>query len=388
MADTIHSESPPATHQPLSSIAIQLLQLQANSDSPATQLALSNIAMQLLQHQAHYSEQADQQEQISALEAKSKLQAREISTLSSLISSLLSELHVVRSKQEERSPLSEPAEAKPVPNNSPFERLPFAIRQRIWRYTFHGPQIVQLFKTEGILPYRLSTEIPVAMHICNDSRREACSVFRKIGASQFSGTFDFEHDTLYISIAAMYYPLTDLMAALSRWFELEDIRRIAIHYELWKLMSKNGETFSRFLERLKGLEELIIVLDDDIPATPFGRKRQVAFVHCGNSVREVIVGDVSRTLIGIGKESLLSKIRYRKAVREPGHGSYLAQQLPSPGSLLELDSSEQAAIPALLTSTSESPTPQLEDRIEYPQPSPPTAQEAYEIGLDAKCPGM
>ena len=109
MADTIHSESPPATHQPLSSIAIQLLQLQANSDSPATQLALSNIAMQLLQHQAHYSEQADQQEQISALEAKSKLQAREISTLSSLISSLLSELHVVRSKQEERSPLSEPA---------------------------------------------------------------------------------------------------------------------------------------------------------------------------------------------------------------------------------------------------------------------------------------
>lgn len=82
-------------------------------------------------------------------------------------------------------------------------------------------------------------------------------------------------------------------------------------------MCDDKEAFCGFLEKLKGLQELIIVLDDEIPATPARRKRHVEFIHCGNTVREVIVGMVSRTLVDFGKSSLLSKIRYRKAVRQP-----------------------------------------------------------------------
>jgi hypothetical protein len=94
MADTTNSKSPLATQLPLSNIATQLLQLKTDSDSPAIQLALSTIAMQLAKLQIHYSEQeAEQQKKLSALEAKSKLQAREIGTFSSLVSSLMSELH-------------------------------------------------------------------------------------------------------------------------------------------------------------------------------------------------------------------------------------------------------------------------------------------------------
>lgn len=315
MTDTTQSESPPATHLQLSNIATQLLQLQTNSDSPATLLALSNIAIQLQQLQTHYSEQeAEQQKKLSALEAKSKLHALEINTFSSLVSSLLSELHVVRSKQE-RFPPSEPAGAKPANNISHLESLPDAIRQRIWRYTFPKPRIVQIFGTERILG--VAGRIPVAMHICHDSRQEARSVYRGINMKQIPGGIDFEHDTLYISTAVRYYSPAGLLSDLTRWFEVKDIRRIALQYELWNGMCDDKEALSRFLERLKGLQEMIIVIDDEVPATPTRQKRHVAFIHCGNSVREVIVGMVSRTLVDFGKNSLLSKIRYRKAVRQP-----------------------------------------------------------------------
>ncbi|OBT46173.1 hypothetical protein VE00_02878 [Pseudogymnoascus sp. WSF 3629] len=216
MADTTDSESPPATHLPLSNLATQLLQLQTDSDSPATQLALSTIAMQLLQLQTHYTEhQAEQQKKLSALEAKSKLHAREISTFSSLVSSLLSELHVVRSKQE-RLPLSEPTGSKPAPNISRFESLPHDIRRRIWRYTFPEPRIVQLFGTERILG--LAGKTPIAMHICHDSRQEARSVYREINMKQVPGGLDFEHDILYVSTAVRYYPPAGLLSDIARWF--------------------------------------------------------------------------------------------------------------------------------------------------------------------------
>jgi hypothetical protein len=315
MADTTDSESPPATHLPLSNIATQLLQLQTDSDSPATQLALSTIAMQLLQLQTHYTEhQAEQQKKLSALEAKSKLHAGEKSTFSSLVSSLLSELHVVRSKQE-RLPLSEPTGSKPAPNISRFESLPHDIRRRIWRYTFPEPRIVQLFGTERILG--LAGKTPIAMHICHDSRQEARSVYREINMKQVPGGLDFEHDILYVSTAVRYYSPAGLLSDIARWFELKDIRHIAFQYELWKIMCDHKEAFNGFLEELKGLQELIIVIDDEVPATPARRKRHVEFIHCGNSVREVIVGMVSRTLVDFGKDSLLAKIRYRKAVRQP-----------------------------------------------------------------------
>lgn len=415
MTDTTHSKSLPATHLQLSNIATQLMQFQTNGDSPATQLALSNIAIQLLQLQTHYSEQdVEQQKKLSALEAKSKIQAREISTFGSLVSSLLSELHVVRSKQE-RTPLSEPAEAKPINHISRLESLPDAIRQRIWRYTFPEPRVVQLFGTERVLG--LAVKIPVAMHICHDSRQEARSVYKGLNMKQIPGGIDFEHDTLYISTAVRYYSPAGLLSDLTRWFELKDIRRVAFQYQLWNGMCDDKEALSRFLNGLKGLQELIIVLDDEVPATPARRKRHVEFIHCGNSVREVIVGMVSRTLVSMGKNSLLSKIRYRKAVRQPVHASshrpehsvsslttiprsdsnshktprrvqsadpslYLAQKLPSPGSPLETDLSKQAATPASSSDPSESPTPQSEG-TKYPQPSPPTAEEAFELGLGA-----
>ncbi|KFY68621.1 hypothetical protein V496_00925 [Pseudogymnoascus sp. VKM F-4515 (FW-2607)] len=388
MADPTHSESPLATHLPLSNIATQLLQLQTNSDSPSTQLALSNIAMQLLQLQTQYSEQeAEQQKKLSALEAKFKLQAHEIGTFSSLVSSLLSELHTVGSKQEKLPP-SDPAGAKPVNKISPFQCLPEAIRQRIWRYTFPEPRIVQLFGTERVIG--LAGKIPVAMHICHDSRQAARSAYREINIKQIPCGIDFDNDTLYISTAVRYYSPAGLLSDLMRWFELEDIRRIAFQYELWKIMCDNKEAFGGFLDRLKGLQELIIVIDDIVPATPARRQRHVEFIHCGNSVREVIVGSVSRTLVDFAKNSLLSKIRYRKAVRQsvpalssktipgidsgfisnptaksagssvssglPVDESNIIQQLPSQGSPPETGRSKQAAAPS--SGSSESPTPE------------------------------
>lgn len=350
MTDTTQSESLPATHLHLSSIATQLLQLQTYSDSPATQVALSNIAIQLLELQTYYSEQeVEQQKKLSALEAKSKLQAQEISTFGSLVSSLLSELHAVRPKQGRFLP-SEPAGAKPVNHISRLESLPDAIRQRIWRYTFPEPRIVQLFGTERILG--LAGTIPLAMHICQDSRQEARSVYKGINMKQIPGGIDFERDTLYISTAVRYYSPEGLLSDLTRWFELKDIRRIAFQYELWNGMCDDKEALSRFLDGLKGLQELIIVIDDEVPATPTRRKRHVEFIHCGNSVREVIVGNVSRTLVGFGMNSLLSKIRYRKAVRQPVptlSSESRQQSLPSPRTIPGVDSqltSDLTASPA------------------------------------------
>lgn len=374
MADTTSSKSPPATLLPLSNIATQLLQLQSDTDSPATQLALSTIAMQLVKLQIHYSEQeAEQQKKLSALEAKSKLQAREIATFSSLVSSLLSELHVVRAKQE-RLPMSEPAGPKPAPNISSFQSLPDDIRRRIWRYTFPEPRIVQLFGTERILG--LAGKTPVAMHICHDSRQEARSVYREINMKQVPGGLDFERDSLYVSTAVRYYSPAGLLSDIARWFELKDIRYIAFQYELWKIMCNEKEAFSGFLEKLKGLQELIIVIDDEVPATPARRKRHVEFIHCGNSVREVIVGMVSRTLLDFGKNSLLSKIRYRKAVRQP------APTFPSK-TIRGINSkfTEQAVATTSSSDPSESSVPRSEKETAYPQHPPPTANDAFPISL-------
>ncbi|KFY95717.1 hypothetical protein V500_02681 [Pseudogymnoascus sp. VKM F-4518 (FW-2643)] len=236
---------------------------------------------------------------------------------------------------------------------------------------------------------------------------------------QIPGGIDFEHDTLYISTAVRYYSPAGLLSDLTRWFELKDVRRIAFQYDLWNGICDDKEALSRFLERLKGLQELIIVIDDEVPATPTRRKRHVEFNHCGNSVREVIVGMVSRTLVGFGKNSLLPKIRYRKAVRQPvptfssdrpqqsvssptaipGSDSnsheisrraqsadpslYLAQQLPSPGTRLETDPSKQEATPASSSGPPESPTPQSEEGTACPQLLPPTPKEDFDLGLGA-----
>ncbi|KFY15884.1 hypothetical protein V492_01698 [Pseudogymnoascus sp. VKM F-4246] len=315
MTDRTQIKAPPTAHLQLSNIAVQVLQLQSNSESPETQLALSNIATQLLQLQTQYSEQeAEKHKQISALEEKSKIQAREIRTHGSLISSLLTELYAVRSKQEGSS-LPEPARPETAQNMSSLHSLPDAIRQRIWRYTFPEPQIVQLFGTERVVG--LASKIPLAMHICHDSRQVARSVYRQMNMKNISGGLDSEHDILYISTAVKYYSPAGLLSDLAHWFELKDIRRIAFQYELWKIMCDDKEALSRFLGKLERLQELIIVIDDEVPATPARRKRHVEFIHCGNSVREVIVGMVSRTLVDFGKDSLLSKIRYRKAIRHP-----------------------------------------------------------------------
>ncbi|KFY98617.1 hypothetical protein V498_01376 [Pseudogymnoascus sp. VKM F-4517 (FW-2822)] len=358
MADPTHSESPLATHLPLSNIATQLLQLQTNSGSPATQLALSNIAMQLLQLQTQYSgQEAEQQKKLSALEAKSKLQAQEINTFSSLVSSLLSELHTVRFKQEKLPP-SDPAGAKPVNEISRFQSLPDAIQQRIWRYTFPEPRIVQLFGTERVI--ELAGKIPVAMHICHDSRQAARSVYREINIKQIPCGIDFDNDTLYISTAVRYYSPAGLLSDLMRWFELEDIRRIAFQYELWKIMCDNKEAFSGFLDRLKGLQELIIVIDDIVPATPARRQRHVEFIHCGNSVRESVPALSSKTIPGIDS-GFISNPTAESAGSSASSGlpvdeSNIIQQLPSQGSPPETGRSKQAAAPS--SGSSESPTPE------------------------------
>ncbi|OBT94435.1 hypothetical protein VE01_07187 [Pseudogymnoascus verrucosus] len=374
MADTTNSKSPLATQLPLSNIATQLLQLKTDSDSPAIQLALSTIAMQLVKLQIHYSEQeAEQQKKLSALEAKSKLQAREIGTFSSLVSSLMSELHVVRSKQERLQP-TDPAGSKPVTNISSFQSLPYDIRRRIWRYTFPEPRIVQLFGTERILG--LAGKTPIAMHICHDSRQEARSVYREINMKQVPGGLDFEHDILYVSTAVKYYSPAGLLSDIARWFELKDIRHIAFQYELWKIMCDEKEAFNGFLEKLKGLQELIIVIDDEVPATPARRKRHVEFIHCGNSVREVIVGMVSRTLLDFGKNSLLAKIRYRKALRQP------VPTFPSKTTRgIDSKFTKQAATPGSSSDPSESPTPQSGSETSYPQHPPPSAKDTFLISL-------
>lgn len=250
---------------------------------------------------------------------------------------------------------------------------------------------MQLFGTERVIG--LAGKIPVAMHICHDSRQAARSVYREINIKQIPCGIDFDNDTLYISTAVRYYSPAGLLSDLMRWFELKDIRRIAFQYELWKIMCDNKAAFSGFLERLKRLQELIIVIDDIVPATPARRQRHVEFIHCGNSVREVIVGSVSRTLVDFGKNSLLSKIRYRKAVRQsvpalssktipgidskfisnptaspagssvssglPGDESNLIEQIPSQGSPQETGPSKQAAAPS--SGSSESPTPETKE---------------------------
>ncbi|KFY13080.1 hypothetical protein V491_06532 [Pseudogymnoascus sp. VKM F-3775] len=306
-------------------------------ESSATQLALSNIATKLQKLQTHYSEQeAEHKKQISALEAKVEFQASEISAFTSMLETFVTQTNDLG--MGESPPPSElkelnfddiiaksftvakhPAPSKlilktPDPNIPCVQSLPDGIRQRIWRYTFPESRIVQLFGTERVLG--LAGKLPVAMHICHDSRQAARSVYREINTKQVPGGIDFEHDTLYISTAVRYYSLAGLLSDLAQCFELKEIRRIAFQYELWKALC-DDETFGGFLERLKGLQELIIVIDDEVPATPTRRKRHVEFTHCGNSVREVVVGMVSRTLVDFGKESLLPKIRYRKAIRQP-----------------------------------------------------------------------
>ncbi|KFY31764.1 hypothetical protein V493_00846 [Pseudogymnoascus sp. VKM F-4281 (FW-2241)] len=314
MGDTTHRESSPTTHPQLSNIAMQLLKLQTNSDSPVTQLGLSHIAMQLQQFQTYHSEkEAELKKQISALEAKVKFQASEINDFTTILDSIIAETDIP--DLVGRPPPSDLVLKEPGHNISQFQRLPDPIRQRIWRYTFPEPRIVQLFGTERILG--LAGKTPLAMHICHDSRQEARSVYKGINMKQIPGGLDYEHDILYISTAVRYYSSAGLLSDITRWFELKDIRRIAFQYELWKGMYDNKEAFCGFLEKLKGLQELIIVLDDEVPAAPARRKRHVEFIHCGNTVREVIVGMVSRTLVDFGKSSLLSKIRYRKAVRQP-----------------------------------------------------------------------
>ncbi|OBT63733.1 hypothetical protein VE03_06143 [Pseudogymnoascus sp. 23342-1-I1] len=389
MADTTHSDSPPASQQP-PSIAMQLLQLQTNSDSSATRLALSNITKQLQQLQTQYSEQELKlKRQMSALEAKVKFQASETSKFTSRLNSYVARMEAIASNMT-KPPSSElTLKEEPGPNISYFQRLPDAIRQRIWRYTFPGPRIVQLFGTERVIG--LAAKIPAAMHICHESRQVARSVYREINIKQIPCGIDFEQDTLYVSTAVRYYSPAGLLSDLGRWFELNDICSIAFQYELWKVMCDDKEAFSGFLEKLKGLQELIIVIDDMVPATPARRKRHVEFVHCGNSVREVIVGMVLSTLVDFGRNSLLSKIKYRKAVRQPvptlpsktvtgidsksvsnptaspsgpaysglpGNESHLIQQRPQ-----ETSPSKQAPAPASSSGSSEreNPTPQSEE---------------------------
>ncbi|KFY46882.1 hypothetical protein V494_00292 [Pseudogymnoascus sp. VKM F-4513 (FW-928)] len=296
---------------------------QGTADCPSTALqyrsagAAASIQQRVTGNPAsavQYSDTATAATDRPTLEEKSKTQAREIRTHSSLISSLLSELYAVRSKQEGSS-LPVPARPETAQNMSSLHSLPDAIRQRIWRYTFPEPQIVQLFGTERVVG--LASKIPLAMHICHDSRQVARSVYRQMNMKNISGGLDSELDILYISTAVKYYSPVGLLSDLAHWFELKDIRHIAFQYELWKIMCDDKEALGRFLGKLERLQELIIVIDDEVPATPARRKRHVEFVHCGNSVREVIVGMVSRTLVDFGKDSLLSKIRYRKAVRHP-----------------------------------------------------------------------
>lgn len=173
MADATHSESSPATYLQLSNIARDLQQLQTNTKSPATERVLSNIATQIEQLQTHYFEQEeDHKKQISALEAKVNFQASEVSSFTSMLETVCTQMEDIKIVQG--PPPSELILKQSYSNIANFQRLLDAIRQRIWRYTFPESRIVQLFGTERVLG--LAGKLPVAMHICRDSRQAARSV--------------------------------------------------------------------------------------------------------------------------------------------------------------------------------------------------------------------
>lgn len=161
------------------------------------------------------------------------------------------------------------------PPISHFKRLPLDLQRKIWRLTFPEPQILEIIWSGTTLDVDSVAKRPVAMHICQDARREALSEYHQLTPLPDVGLVDLKRDTVYINGAEHVEDISAKLSGLCNMFSLGGIRHLAIQDLLWWRMIHlcKNELFE-ILESMKELQELTIIMWDKVPENSRVERRQ------------------------------------------------------------------------------------------------------------------
>ncbi|KFZ24441.1 hypothetical protein V502_01077 [Pseudogymnoascus sp. VKM F-4520 (FW-2644)] len=164
----------------------------------------------------------------------------------------------------------------PSPPICHFKRLPLDLQHKIWRLTFPAPRVVEVRWTGSNIKVS-AAEVPVAMHICQDARREAFWEYRQLTSSGYGGEVDLKRDTVYITSVAdtEHIGAKKLLYNLCISFGFRGIRHLAIHSLLWLTFTDcyQDELFE-LLNNMKRLQKLTITFSDKALEKTLVEKRQ------------------------------------------------------------------------------------------------------------------
>ncbi|KFY93352.1 hypothetical protein V500_03759 [Pseudogymnoascus sp. VKM F-4518 (FW-2643)] len=162
------------------------------------------------------------------------------------------------------------------PSVSHFKRLPLDLQRKIWRLTFPEPRILEARWSGTTLDCDFVHKVPVAMHICQDARREALSEYHQFTFLPYVGLVDLKHDTVYVTwVADTYITAKPILSKLRILFSFWGIRHLAIHSLLWcHLGERYGDKLFEMLTSMKELQELTIISLDKVPENTRVERRQ------------------------------------------------------------------------------------------------------------------
>lgn len=164
----------------------------------------------------------------------------------------------------------------PSPPISHFKRLPLNLQRKIWRLTFPEPRFLEVRWTGSNFKVCVA-KVPVAMHICQDARREARSEYHQFSSWGYGGQVDLKRDTIYITWVADtdHISVKQLLSKLCILFSFGGIRHLAIHGSLWfRLGYFYEDELFELLNSMKELQELTIISSDKVPENTRVERRQ------------------------------------------------------------------------------------------------------------------
>lgn len=154
-----------------------------------------------------------------------------------------------------------------------FGDLPSELRYEIWRYSFPGPRIIQVHYRQDETFFFSGASLPVALHVCSESRLQALSVYKPLFT--FDSTQDHEFadvrrskprpvyfnpviDTVYL--AAPYERMGSLYLEFARRFpDVAEIQSLAVEVS-FRTQNIEQELYDPGMPTLKNLRELLLVV--------------------------------------------------------------------------------------------------------------------------------
>ena len=154
-----------------------------------------------------------------------------------------------------------------------FGDLPNELRDEIWRYSFPGPRIIQVHYRQDKTFFFSGVSIPVALHVCSDSRKHALSVYKPLFTFDSAQDHEFPDvrrrkprpvylnpmiDTVYL--AAPYEQMDQLYLEFARRFpDVAKIQSLAVEFII-PTSAIEQELYDPHVPPPENLTELLLVV--------------------------------------------------------------------------------------------------------------------------------